>query len=70
MRVGEAVGRLGVFPSSSYEPPRPAKTPHWTRSFASAIALGAPVGIVLWLALQQIQYLTWELNQLLQRVGQ
>jgi hypothetical protein len=57
-------------PGAYAPPPTPVKEPLLTRSLAGGLAIGAPVGIVLWLAVQQMPNITWALNQLMQRVGQ
>ena len=64
------MSRSRVVPSGRYDPPPAVREPLLTRSLASAIAVGAPVGIVVWLALQQMPNITWLLTQALQHIGQ
>jgi hypothetical protein len=64
------MSRSRVLSPGAYAPPAPVKEPLLTRSLAGGLAIGAPVGIVVWLALQQMPNITWALNQLMQHVGQ
>lgn len=63
------MSRSRVLPPGAYAA-APVKEPLLTRSLAGAIAVGAPVGIIVWIALQEMPNITWTLNQLLQHVGQ
>lgn len=51
------------------QPPR-VREPILTRSLAGAVAVGAPVGIIVWLAVEQMPNITWAVTQLLQHAGQ
>lgn len=62
--------RSRVLPADRYDALVTAKEPLLTRSLASAFAIGAPLGLIGWLTLQQMQNVTWFVTQLLQRVGQ
>ena len=64
------MSRPRVVLSGRYDPPPAAREALLTRSLASAIAVGAPVGIVIWLAWQQMSNITWFLTQLLQHLAQ
>lgn len=50
--------------------PVPERAPVLTRSLAGAIAVGAPVGIIVWLAVEQMPNITWAVTQLFQHTGQ
>jgi hypothetical protein len=69
-RKDVAMSRSRVLSPGAYAPPASVKEPLLTRSLAGGLAIGAPVGIVLWLAVQQLPNITWALNQLMQRAGQ
>ena len=62
--------RSQVLPSNHYDALRTAREPLLTRSLAGAIAIGAPLGIIVWLTLEQMPNVTWFVTQLLQRAGQ
>ena len=62
--------RSRVLPADRYDTVLPAREPLLTRSLASAIAIGAPLGIIAWLTIAQMPNLTWFITQLLQHVGQ
>ena len=64
------MSRSRVLPSGRNGPPPTVKEPLLTRSLASALAIGAPVGVIVWLALQQMPNITWMLTQVLQHIGQ
>lgn len=64
------MSRSRVLSPGAYAPAAPVKEPLLTRSLAGGLAIGAPIGIVLWLAAQQMPNITWALNQLMQHVGQ
>jgi hypothetical protein len=62
--------RSRVLPVDRYDATLTAREPLLTRSLASAIAIGAPLGIIGWLTLDQMPNLTWFVTRLLQHVGQ
>jgi hypothetical protein len=64
------MSRPRALPAGGYDPVSPVKEPLLTRSLAAAVALGAPVGIVVWLAWQQMSNITWMLSRFMQHVAQ
>lgn len=49
---------------------RSPKEPLGTRSLATALAIGAPLGLIIWLAVQEMPNLTWLVGQLFMHAGQ
>lgn len=64
------MGRYHPHVGATYEQMRATKEPLMTRSLAAALAIGAPIGIVVWLAIQQMPNITWVISQLFLHAGQ
>jgi len=56
--------------SGPYEPEPPVKEPLLMRSIAGAVSIGAPIGLITWIAVQQMPTFSWALSWLLQSIGQ